>query len=53
MSSQYGIVKSDLPRLKKLYNKALESGVEYFVFDGHELLVNYAKYLIEYLETLK
>ena len=42
-----------LERLKKAYNKALkEQGRDgVFTFEGHELVVAYAGYLIEYLET--
>jgi hypothetical protein len=40
-----------LQRFKRRYNKAVEENVETFMFEGHELLVRYAKYLIEYLET--
>lgn len=38
-------------RLKKTYDKALEEKKESFVFQGHELLVAYAKYLLEYLKS--
>lgn len=38
-----------LARFKKAYNKAVEDKVETFVFDGHEFVPAYAKYLIEYL----
>lgn len=41
--------KEDYSRLKEQYNKAVEDNREQFVFDGHVLLVTYAKYLIEYL----
>jgi hypothetical protein len=40
-----------LKALKKAYNKARTLGREQFDFEGHPLLVPYAKYLIEYLET--
>ena len=36
--------------LKLKYAKAVTDGAESFVFEEHELLVTYAKYLIEYLE---
>jgi hypothetical protein len=32
------------------HHKAIEEGQEFFTFEGHEMLVSYAKYLIEYLE---
>lgn len=40
----------DLPELKKSYQKALKDIKESFDFKGREVLVAYAKYLIEYLE---
>lgn len=43
--------KEDFARLKKEYAKALAEGKEQFVFDKHVLLVSYAKYLIEYLQS--
>jgi hypothetical protein len=39
-----------LADLKVAYEKAKAAGKESFVFEGNELLVSYAKYLIEYLE---
>lgn len=39
-----------LAELKKAYSKAKEKGQNSFVFDDVELLVDYAKYLIQYLE---
>ena len=40
-----------LERLKRAYQEALETGKDTFWFDEREILVTYAKYLIEYLET--
>lgn len=40
---------SNVKRLKALYKKAVENEDESFIFDGQEILVSYAKYLIEYL----
>ena len=37
-----------LKRFKRAYHKAT---TETFVFEGHEFLKDYAKYLIQYLET--
>jgi len=39
-----------LRQLKDDYARAREAGVQSFVFRGHEVLVAYAKYLIEYLD---
>lgn len=36
-------------RLKVAYNKARQNNLEVFTFDNHDLLTDYAKYLIEYL----
>ena len=49
-----GTISFDLPtyqRLKKEYQRSVDNNVEIFVFDGHELLTSYAKYMIEYLTT--
>ncbi len=40
-----------LANLKTAYKSAIESGADQFTFDGYPLLVTYAKYLIEYLDT--
>ena len=32
------------------YNKAVEENQVYFTFEGQDVLVKYAKYLIEYVE---
>ena len=44
---------SDLQSLKKHYTKATVEGKTVFTFKGQRLLTTYAKYLIEYLETLQ
>lgn len=36
---------------EKAYNKAVEERVNSFFFDGHEFLVSYAKYILEYLSN--
>lgn len=41
--------KDKFERLKKEHSKAVEEGRESFFLDGDEFLVDYAKYLIEYL----
>lgn len=48
-----GVCKEDLPELKNRYNKAIKNGNDTFMFNNVEILVGYAKYLIEYLETIK
>lgn len=42
--------KQTLKELKDRYNQAVEAEEETFDFKGGELLTEYAKYLIEYLE---
>jgi hypothetical protein len=42
--------KEELSKLKKARGKAIEDGEESFTFNGELILVQYAKYLIEYLE---
>lgn len=41
-----------LSNFKKYYNAAIKEHKESFIFEEHEFLVSYAKYLIEYLETI-
>ena len=41
-----------LERFKRAYKAArLQSGSDVFQFDGHEFVLDYAKYLIEYLDS--
>ena len=40
-----------LNELRVAYNDALTDKVDQFNFRGHDLIVPYAKYLIEYLDT--
>ena len=42
--------KEKLNKFKREHSKAREKGKEVFIFDGNEYLLNYATYLIEYLE---
>lgn len=41
-----------LKRFKKAFKQAQVNQKEQFTFDGNEYLVSYAKYLIEYLDSL-
>jgi len=43
--------KAKMDQLQVAYDKAVAAGDDQFVFEGHELLTQYAKYLLEYLET--
>lgn len=37
---------------KRVYALAKEQGVDPFMFEGNEYVLGYAKYLIEYLDTI-
>jgi len=45
------INKSELANLKLAREKAIKNGHDKFLFQGKAILVSYAKYLIEYLES--
>ncbi len=45
------INEDELADLKIMYNKAVEKKKSEFLFEEQEILVDYAKYLIEYLEN--
>lgn len=49
--NQVKVTKSDVAELKRLYKKAISDGKDQFVFKGFDVLVSYAKYLIEYLDS--
>jgi hypothetical protein len=38
-------------RLKQAYVRATKEGKQSFIFEGNEYVVDYAKYLLEYLAT--
>jgi hypothetical protein len=48
MDGYLDMTREDLEELKKLYEKAKPG--EVFLFKGREVLREYAKYVIEYLE---
>ena len=48
---QLEIDQKTFERLKTAYKAARGQGLEDFVFDRNVYVTNYAKYLIEYLET--
>lgn len=37
-------------KFKKDYNQAIESKKSHFIFYGREVLIDYAKYVLEYLK---
>ena len=41
-----------LERFKVAHRAAVNTQAETFIFDGHEFVVGYAKYLIEYLNLM-
>lgn len=47
------ITLEDLPSLKKAYEQAKKDNKEQFTYKGNEILVSYAKYLVEYMESLR
>ena len=46
--------RAKLNKLKAVYAEAarVKKGSDTFMFEGNEFVLNYAKYLIEYLETM-
>ena len=48
-----GKMNFDLQEFIEAYNKAVEEGKETFIYQDVPLVTEYAKFLIEYLETLK
>ena len=50
-STEINFTPESFKRLKKTYEEHKGKGRDYvFAFEGHELIIGYAKYLIEYLE---
>jgi hypothetical protein len=47
------VTPQNYAKFKKMYNQALKAEKTSFVFEGQEVLVAYAKYLIEYLDPKK
>jgi hypothetical protein len=50
---QVGVININMPtykKLKKAYEQALKDNQNSFIFEDNELLVSYAKYLLQYLE---
>jgi hypothetical protein len=41
--------RSDYGKLKHAYNKAIKGNKKEFTFDGNVYIIEYAKYLCEYL----
>jgi hypothetical protein len=48
--SEIEFTPEKLKKFEELYNTTIEAGEETFTFEGREVLVDYAKYMIEYLD---
>lgn len=48
--NEINFTRRKLVEFKRLYNQAVIDKKEQFLFEGHEVLVSYAKYMIEYLD---
>ena len=44
------VTEENLDKFRKAYNKAIRDGVAVFMFEGQRVLVNYAKYALEYAD---
>jgi len=47
------ITTENIARFKKAYNRAVKTNKTVFIFEGQEVLVTYAKYVIQYADSLK
>ena len=45
------ITNKDVPKLEKLYYKAVKEAKHSFSYKGQEVLTAYCKYLLEYLKS--
>ena len=46
-------LQKEMNVLKELYNKAIQENKKTFMYGDDEIVVDYAKYLLEYLQMLK
>lgn len=44
--------EKELKEFKEIYQKSIDDGLTEFSYKGNEYSVSYAKYLIEYLESI-
>ncbi len=51
MEEELRITLEDLEPLKQKYEEAVEKGEDIFEYRGGQVVTNFAKYLIEYLES--
>ena len=47
------IKSTDMPKFKRLYKEAKDNDKTEFKFKGATVLVSYAKYVIEYFDSMK
>jgi hypothetical protein len=45
------VTPENFKKFKRLYLKALKNNQDQFVFEGNDVLVAYAKYMVEYCDT--
>jgi len=50
---EQSVTVQNIKRFKKEYYKALRDGQKSFMFDDAEVLVVYAKYVIQYFDKIK
>jgi hypothetical protein len=43
--------KEKVEELRKLYNHAVENKIELFQFEGNDILTEFAKYMLQYLDS--
>lgn len=46
------ITVNNINQFKEMYNSAVSEGIDIFIFEGSEVLTSYAKYVIEYFDTV-
>ncbi len=49
-SEKITYTKESIERLRKRYEEAIAGGDDRFTFEGNEYMIDYAKYMLEYLE---
>jgi len=46
------ITVNNINQFKEMYNSAVSEGIDIFIFEGSEVLTSYAKYVIEYFDSI-
>lgn len=52
INGEANITEDDIPKIRRLYRKALKEKKKQFVYQGHDILTDYAKYLLEYFDMM-